>query len=254
MFYAGDTFDLNLYTANPYQSAVDTDQYILLDVWGVYFFWPSWGNGIDSAFRSFPPGQYLEPILHFIWPAGAGEASGINFYAALFEPGSFELYSADQTTFGFGVATPTPTITPSPTFSPTPSASPTPASYVITVPGNRQWTDSGLDVERTALWVIEGAGEICFHVGDCAGTTVGPCGTGGTDPCYDPECGAGQPFQPGFYHGALIGKIGANGSPFLVCERYDGPLPATGRLYLGINDANVSDNAMAFTATARPPR
>ena len=47
--------------------------------------------------------------------------------------------------------------------------------------------------------------------------------------------------------GALLGRIG-DGSPFGIgTQTQPLPMPASGRLMLGINDNNVGDNSGAFT-------
>jgi len=261
VFRPGDQFDLRLTTENPRIYSISADQYILLDVWGIYYFWPSWTMDVDYAVREFAADAAEEIILQFVWPSGAGAASDIGFWAALFHPGTYDFFSFDHVTFGFEepvgpTATPTSGPSPTATATPTPVSSPEPTEppswpVTVTVPGDVQWTDTGIDVTAAGTWRIQGSGSICFHIGDCPGTTVGPCGLG-TTPCYDPECGSGQPYQPGFYHGALIGRIDS-GAAFLICPLFQGTMPANGRLYLGINDGNVSDNDGEFIGTIYGP-
>jgi len=259
LFEPGNLFDFLLFVTNDL-GQVSCDLYILLDVWGEYFFWPAWLQELAYEQRSYGNGPTSETILQFIWPAGAGSASGIRFYGAFFRPGTYDLMSYDMVEFAFSETYPTPPPvsptppvgTPTPSATPITPATPTQAPFVITVPGIIQWTNTGITVQAGEEWIIEASGTICFHAGDCAGTTVGPCGTGGSTPCYDPECGTGQPYEPGFYHGALIARIGPSGSVFLICEYYQRQVSASGELYLGINDANVSDNDGAFTAVLMP--
>jgi hypothetical protein len=253
LFMPGMEFRLETFVINPYPDETTLDLYVLLDVYGDFFFWPSWGRDIDKAERTYRPDQPPETILQFTWPEGAGEASGLGFWGALFQPGTFDLVSLDHETFGFTeepVPTPTPSPTPRPSPTPTPLATGTVGPHSFVIPGNVAWLDTGLDVEAGSVWIIEAWGEICFHIGDCEGTRVGPCGL--DEICYDQECQT-QPYQPGFHHGALIARVD-NGEVFLVCDRYDQPMPGSGRLFLGINDGNVEDNGLQFEALIHPPR
>jgi hypothetical protein len=54
---------------------------------------------------------------------------------------------------------------------------------------------------------------------------------------------------PGAGPGALIGRVG-NGAPFLLSNNPSPvPMPAAGRLMLGVNDTEYSDNSGAFTVS-----
>ena len=50
-------------------------------------------------------------------------------------------------------------------------------------------------------------------------------------------------------HASLIGRIGESGAPFLVGSELSFTADTEGRLFLGINDNSVKNNAGAFTAT-----
>jgi len=102
MFRAGDQFLLTCRTSNP-GPAIELEQYILLDVWGSYYFWPTWTEDLDFVFRSFPRGfDETETILEFSWPEGAGSAQDIRFWAAYLLPQTAELSgNYDMLTFGF---------------------------------------------------------------------------------------------------------------------------------------------------------
>ncbi len=72
---------------------MDTDVYILLDVYGQYWSWPSWkfiDDGLDFSSFSVQPDELLhQDVLDIIWPAIGNAASGLYFYGASFEADSF---------------------------------------------------------------------------------------------------------------------------------------------------------------------
>lgn len=92
---AGERFLLNMLLHNPATAPFDADAYILLAVYGDYWFWPGWVNiddGIDFSSVTCPAMTSLpQTILDFEWPQGAGTATGLGFYGALFAPGTFDL-------------------------------------------------------------------------------------------------------------------------------------------------------------------
>jgi hypothetical protein len=55
---------------------------------------------------------------------------------------------------------------------------------------------------------------------------------------------AGAPLRAAFA-GALIGRID-NGQPFGIGDQVSVTMPASGTLYLGVNDDSVSDNSGQF--------
>jgi len=61
------------------------EQYVVLDVFGQYFFWPSWTQVPAGAQREWQQGSASEEILRFIWPPAAGAASGIGLWAGLID-------------------------------------------------------------------------------------------------------------------------------------------------------------------------
>ncbi len=127
-------------------------------------------------------------------------------------------------------------------------------SAAVEVPGDRAWTDTGIDLAEGETFRVEARGKVEITHPRRAGRDgferlVGPEGTylyetavkdrafplpaaeGGPSPCY-----------------ALIGRIGADGAPFLVGRERRMTAPTAGRLHLGINDFDVADNTGAFTA------
>ncbi|MCD4654445.1 right-handed parallel beta-helix repeat-containing protein [bacterium] len=63
---------------------------VLLDVFGVFFFAPSFNTEFDSyalQYTEFLPGETVVEVLpSFDWPAGAGFAAGICWYAGIVDP------------------------------------------------------------------------------------------------------------------------------------------------------------------------
>ncbi|MBN2053651.1 hypothetical protein JW905_01935 [bacterium] len=90
-FQSGDRFILAIYVDN-HAPACEADQFVILDVYGQYWFWPAWDQDVGCALRQFPAfDSAIELLLDFIWPQGAGAAQGIIFWAALLEPGTIDL-------------------------------------------------------------------------------------------------------------------------------------------------------------------
>lgn len=80
----------------------DMPLFVLLDVWGSYFFYPSFSTTMD--FSRVDPGpvpttEYVVP--EFAWPSGVGSAAGIVWWAALTNESMTELMS-NLGTFTFG--------------------------------------------------------------------------------------------------------------------------------------------------------
>lgn len=62
----------------------DIPLFVLLDVYGEYWFAPAWSQGITYYVLTLPVGPTLITVIpQFLWPAGVGSASGIYFHAAL---------------------------------------------------------------------------------------------------------------------------------------------------------------------------
>jgi hypothetical protein len=115
-------------------------------------------------------------------------------------------------------------------------------SGTFTVNSQRQWTPTGVALNRGERFMVTASGEISIRGAD--GPRSSPAGTGQTD--------AANPM-PGESTGALIGRIG-NGRPFMLGADSTISAPAAGPLFLGINDSHVADNHGSFQAEVhRPP-
>ena len=88
----------------------DSDEYaqvplfIVLDVFGSYWWGPGWTQGLDNWFIDLSPGlTELEIIPSFTWPAGSGSASGLFFHGAMTNPGMTALWGGMSSwEFGYG--------------------------------------------------------------------------------------------------------------------------------------------------------
>jgi hypothetical protein len=108
----------------------------------------------------------------------------------------------------------------------------------VQVNANRPWTDTGIDVNATDKVAFQANGEITF--GRSAGMTATPDGNGGFHDARYPD--------PKVPVGALIGRVGPKGQAFGIGSQTQPlPMPASGRLYLGVNDNDYSDNSGSFT-------
>ncbi|MBN2055018.1 hypothetical protein JW905_08850 [bacterium] len=100
-FAAGDPFRLNV-LVNLVGPGREADQYLILDVYGVYWFWPEWTQDVAGRRVYFSMPLTSMPILSFEWPEGTGVAEGIAFWAALLEPAGTDCISLDHLVFSYG--------------------------------------------------------------------------------------------------------------------------------------------------------
>ena len=88
----GKPFLLEVEACNGTEENLEVDFYLMLDVMGMYYFYPSWTQELDSAIWSIPPCSCISHvILDFIWPKSEPCIEGIKFYAGLFKTDTFEL-------------------------------------------------------------------------------------------------------------------------------------------------------------------
>ena len=93
-FQAGDLFELSVDITNPNSSSQNGDLYVVLDVYGSYYFAPTWSQNLDSIpIQVNGNDTYSNTLLSFTWPSGAGSASGIFFYSVVTFPNTFDLFS-----------------------------------------------------------------------------------------------------------------------------------------------------------------
>jgi hypothetical protein len=125
---------------------------------------------------------------------------------------------------------------------------PTPREVLIDVPGTSRGTDTNIDVRSGDQITFTTTGRVV------AGSRLGEVGPeGGKLSGFGAIVGT-RPV-PSSGPGALIGFIrlanGQTSQPFLVGSQLTLNVPADGRLYLGINDDNYSDNGGSFKVTIK---
>jgi hypothetical protein len=107
------------------------------------------------------------------------------------------------------------------------------------------WVDTGFDLEAGQAVEIKAEGEVFINE-DTVSTPNG---------VDDPKVNAvtklllrakNVVYDAG--HGALIGKIGEEGRPFLVGEEFTFTAESPGRLFLGVNDKDMKNNQGEYVA------
>jgi hypothetical protein len=108
----------------------------------------------------------------------------------------------------------------------------------VVVDARTGWTDAGIDVAAGQVLSFYATDRIRW----APGRRDGPDGEHNSPP------GPGRPM-PNERRAALIARIGAGREYFLVGSRREGiSMRAAGRLYLGINDESLENNAAAFAS------
>jgi hypothetical protein len=102
VFYEDMRFLLEIDYLNPSSQDIPADAYIVLDVYGSYWFWPGWEASIDRADRTMPrQAKLTETIFDFIWPVYDGNFSDIKLWAAALRRGTSDLIgNYDVVSFG----------------------------------------------------------------------------------------------------------------------------------------------------------
>lgn len=84
LLYPGDLFDLSLTVSNCDDTSHAVELCLLMDAYGIFFWWPSWQMEYDSVPMVMEPGQVTETIFTFTWPTGAGDGC-ITLYSAMLD-------------------------------------------------------------------------------------------------------------------------------------------------------------------------
>lgn len=123
------------------------------------------------------------------------------------------------------------------------AATPTPVPEgSVRVLANQQWTATTMRVSRGERVAFTADGEV--QLSDAADDKATAAGS------LKGRTAANAPM-PGVLAGALIGRIG-NGAPFAIGNQtVPLPMPASGLLWLGVNDDAAADNSGQFVVTMR---
>jgi Ca2+-binding EF-hand superfamily protein len=113
------------------------------------------------------------------------------------------------------------------------------AGQTVRVNSQQRWTDTGITVRQGDIIRFQSSGQITMS--DNSSDIAGSAGANSHRMAPD------APIS-GVYAGALIGKIGAY-SPFAIGDQSQITAPASGRLYLGVNDDYLTDNRGEFVVT-----
>lgn len=121
-----------------------------------------------------------------------------------------------------------------------------PASGRVRVPASAGWVNTGLQVSQGQTLLFNSTGEVRLSTSN--EDVAGPAGS------RQGRHAGGSPV-PSVLAGALIGRIG-NGAPFAIGNQTSISAPATGMLWLAVNDDGFGDNAGEFGVdiTAQPQR
>jgi hypothetical protein len=101
MFAPGDVFLLETHVFNPGTAFADVSLYVILDVYGAYFFYPSWTTDHDCQTVTLPNGQTRHIILDFVWPHVEGHADGIVLWGGILDEFGSLLGQIDFAMFGY---------------------------------------------------------------------------------------------------------------------------------------------------------
>ncbi|MBN1296476.1 hypothetical protein JXA80_06825, partial [bacterium] len=98
---SGDVFRLTRKYFNPF-AAQPVDEYILLDVYGSYWFWPGWSMTPNWAMWTCPAATGGgDVILEFTWPMVDGTVEDLRFWGAFLAGGTTQLIVYDKVTWGY---------------------------------------------------------------------------------------------------------------------------------------------------------
>jgi hypothetical protein len=101
-FRPGDPCACSVFLCNPDTQTYDgVPLFVILDVYGAYFFAPSF-SPFDHYTINLAPGETELVVLEpFIWPEGAGRGEGIFWYSAMTDPAITELFG-EMSSWEFG--------------------------------------------------------------------------------------------------------------------------------------------------------
>lgn len=101
VFNENDWFELTTIVTN-LSYDIPVDEYLMLDVYGLYWFYPDWTQELNSLQRTISTGVSEKIVLEFEWPQVDASAYNLKFYYLLTKPGTFEILSnLAVVTFGY---------------------------------------------------------------------------------------------------------------------------------------------------------
>lgn len=103
-FQTGDSFWLKVNLTNA-SDAQSVDLYTVLQVYDMYFFYPTWAEDIDSETITVPGYSPLSLTVlgPFTWPAVEGTVTGLAFIGAVMQPSTYTILSEPAfIDFGYG--------------------------------------------------------------------------------------------------------------------------------------------------------
>jgi len=90
---------------NPGPELYDQPLVVLLEVFGSYFWHPSWTSEFEYEPMDVGIGEFEETILSFFWPDIEGSSNGLRFYGALLNDDFSAILGAyDMVEFGWGTS------------------------------------------------------------------------------------------------------------------------------------------------------
>jgi hypothetical protein len=114
----------------------------------------------------------------------------------------------------------------------------------ITLPGGTEWYDTGISVTSGDTLGFTASGSVTINL---AGKTETPAGDSTVS-----TMGTAVPFAaPGLTAWSLVGRVGTSGTPFEIGTGTSAPptAPATGELYLSVNDNYFGDNSGSWSVS-----
>jgi hypothetical protein len=122
----------------------------------------------------------------------------------------------------------------------------------VSVPGNKEWTDTGIALTAGEKVTITAEGLITYFPPKTVSPLGKAFGASGT------ECGKfSYPKSsfpaPGVNCWSMLFRIGTPGVPFPTGKKISFTSPQAGELFLGVNDNNLSDNSGSWTAKITTP-
>jgi hypothetical protein len=113
----------------------------------------------------------------------------------------------------------------------------------VAVQANQPWTDTGIDVKAGDQIAFVTSGQIKIAEGSGPEVTAGADGSGSFNA---PRNNYPVPMMA---VGGLIGRVGTSKAFPIGSNNQRIRMPASGRLYLGVNDDGFGDNSGAFNVT-----